>query len=95
MGARSMWNRSFAKIYPMFALKDINRMEAEFLGQLDYCMTIQAEEYTKYYFALQDERTDHKASSSSREQLDRDTAVKLEVRPSPTALVMVVGGGRC
>jgi hypothetical protein len=50
-----MWNRSFAKIYPMFSLRDINRMEAEFLQRLDYGMTITAVEYTEHYFSLLEE----------------------------------------
>lgn len=81
-----MWNRSFAKIYPMFALKEINKMEAEFLIRLDFGMTINATQYTEYYFALIDEAGSAPETSESRTPLDKATAEKLEVHRSPQGL---------
>ena len=46
------WNVEFSLIYPEFNLKAINKLEKEFIKEIQWDMYIKQSLYAKYYFAL-------------------------------------------
>eukprot|EP01100_Stratorugosa_tubuloviscum_P004704 TRINITY_DN2189_c0_g1_i2.p1 TRINITY_DN2189_c0_g1~~TRINITY_DN2189_c0_g1_i2.p1 ORF type:complete len:857 (+),score=356.85 TRINITY_DN2189_c0_g1_i2:34-2571(+) len=48
----AVWNVDFIDIFPGVSIRDLNRMEKQFLMFLQYNVSLKASLYTKYYFEL-------------------------------------------
>jgi len=50
----AVWNVDFLNLFPNLTLKDLNRLEREYLIALNYSVALKAGEYAKYYFKLRE-----------------------------------------
>jgi hypothetical protein len=48
----AVWNVDFLQVFPNLDVSDLNRLEREFLGLLQFTVSLSASIYAKYYFDL-------------------------------------------
>jgi len=75
----AVWNVDFLNLFPNLTLKDLNRLEREYLMALNYSVALKAGEYAKYYFKLR-ELSDITEEFFPLKPLDAKGASLLEAR---------------
>jgi len=49
---QAVWNSDFLRAFPHLNVKDLNELERAYLTKLQFCLTLKASVYAKYYFEL-------------------------------------------
>merc|ERR1712137_1157224 len=76
---QAVWNVDFCSVFPHVTAKDLAELEKVLLRLLQFNVSLQSSDYTKYYFELR-EFAERDSRNFPLKPLDKDGAQKLETR---------------